>query len=115
MLGMCELACDRYAEAEEALREALARCQAIKGHWVRFVIESTLGGVFLETGRLDQAEPLLLEAYQGLKPLNDLLPDRWRRLGLEETTRRLVKLHRLKGASDLLMDGEHVREEAAAH
>ena len=57
----------RFAEADTRLREALSRYQeTIPGEWRRFRAESLLGVSLVGQAKYGEAEPLLLEGYEGL-------------------------------------------------
>jgi tetratricopeptide (TPR) repeat protein len=59
--------------AEKYLRECLAIRRAKQpAAWVTFATESLLGGTLLGQKRYDEAEPLLLSGYAGLKAFNPL-------------------------------------------
>ena len=97
MLGLCQLRAREFAAAEKSLDEALWRSdEALDGHWLQLVVQSVLGEVYLETQRVDEAEMLLRQVYQQMKPLRESLPERWQRLGFDATADRLAKLSKLR-------------------
>ena len=56
--------------AEPVLREVLlVRQEQIPNHWKTYNAQSMLGGALLGQGRLDEAEPLLIESCQGLEKI----------------------------------------------
>ncbi len=89
----------RAAEAEQALREALAlrREHLPAEHWLIANTESTLGGVLLDQNKLDEAEPLLLSGAQQLLRSKDAAAER-----VQQALERLIRLHLQTGNSAAL-------------
>ncbi len=55
-------------EAEPLLRECLAiREKALPDNWLTFNTRSMLGGLLLGQKKYEEAEPLLLAGYEGMK------------------------------------------------
>jgi len=85
------------AGAEPLIREALALCEkAQPDAWTTFNTKSMLGGVLLGQKKLAEAEPLLLDAYRGLKEREASIPPQGK-LRIPEALQRLVKLYEAKG------------------
>ncbi len=69
MLGMCLLKKDRHADAEPILRECLAlRGKQMPDHWLRYNAMSLLGESLAVQKKYAEAEPLLLQGYEQLRP-----------------------------------------------
>jgi serine/threonine protein kinase/Tfp pilus assembly protein PilF len=82
----------KYAEAEPLFREALAiREKRLPNHWIRAETAGSLGEVLAQQNKLDEAEPLLLAGYEGIKD-NPAAPAEPRRRAVE----RLVNLYQLQ-------------------
>ena len=59
---------DRPAQAESLAREALAIRERLRpDEWLIFDTRSLLGGALLGQRKYAEAEPLLLESYEGMK------------------------------------------------
>jgi tetratricopeptide (TPR) repeat protein len=87
----------KFAEAEAFARESLAiREQSTPDDWRTFNSRSLLGGSLLGLGRFDEAEPLLLSAYEGMKRQEDKIPAAGKPR-ISETLERLVQLHETTG------------------
>ncbi len=84
---------ERYAEAEPIGREAIATYEKERPEDpVRFYFVSILGAVFCGQKNYTQAEPLLLEGYEGMKRREALLLAIWkRRMG--EAGQRVVHFY----------------------
>jgi hypothetical protein len=79
------------------LRECLAiRDKAMPDDWSRFTTMSQLGGSLVGQGRYDEAEPLVLGGYQGLKARAAKIPARQTIL-LREAADRVVALYQAWG------------------
>jgi tetratricopeptide (TPR) repeat protein len=88
----------RPAEAEPQARRALAiRLDRHPDHWTRFDALSLLGASLAGQGKSDEAEPMLLEAYNGLKERQERIPYLWRKKRPAEAAGRLVDLHEAWG------------------
>jgi eukaryotic-like serine/threonine-protein kinase len=65
----------RWSEAELLLREALRiREKATPDAWERSEAMSLLGGSLLGQGRYDEAEPLVVQGYEGMKASEARIP-----------------------------------------
>src|SRR5262249_5135641 len=65
----------QYAAAEPVLRECLAlREKGQPDEWATFNTRSMLGGTLLGQGKYADAEPLLLQGYEGLHARADKMP-----------------------------------------
>jgi serine/threonine protein kinase len=97
--GAVRLAQHKYSEAEELLREAFKQAQK---HWPNtgysFYVMNLLGGTLAGEGKYTEAEPLLLESYQGLLRCQSTMPvylNPTRRV--TESLDRLVRLYEAYG------------------
>jgi tetratricopeptide (TPR) repeat protein len=87
-----------YAEAERLLRECLKfREEHEPDLWQTFNAKSALGGCLLGQKKYDEAEPLLLAGYEGLKRREDKNPRSVPQSRLSEAIGRLVQLYGAKG------------------
>jgi tetratricopeptide (TPR) repeat protein len=65
----------RWSEAEALLRESLAlRAKAPPDDWRRFSTMSLLGGALLGQGRYAEAEPLVVQGYEGMRAREAKIP-----------------------------------------
>ncbi|MGD8377023.1 MAG: serine/threonine-protein kinase [Acidobacteriota bacterium] len=99
-LGNLAIVMQRSGDPGGALprfREALAILDGSvdEGHWLRAMGQGNLGGCLLELQRYDEAEPLLLASYEGLRV--SMGPDHRRTRGSLE---RLVELYEATGRED---------------
>ena len=90
----------RPADAELTLRSCLAiRRKLQPNDWSTFDTESTLGEALVDLKRYQDAEPFLLESYEGLKLREDRIPtDQKHRIS--SALERLVKLYEEWGRQD---------------
>jgi tetratricopeptide (TPR) repeat protein len=87
------LSFEDFASAEPLARECLQiRQTKLPRTWLCFNAQSILGGVLLGLAKYDEAEPLLLQAIEGLDEHLDEIPEQGRR-HLEATIERLAKLY----------------------
>jgi tetratricopeptide (TPR) repeat protein len=94
-LGMALLEKGDPAGAEPVLRECLAiREKAMPESWLRWNTASLLGEALAKAGRFEEAEPLLLAAYEKLDPPEGLAHRR------EEALRRIVDLYEAWGKEE---------------
>jgi serine/threonine protein kinase/lipopolysaccharide biosynthesis regulator YciM len=84
---------DQFAAAEPILRDCIGiREKAMPDSWQTFNAHAMLGGSLLGQQKYDQAEPLLLKGYHGMKARRaQMSPGAQPRLA--ETTERLVRLY----------------------
>lgn len=76
LLGRNLLTQEKHAAAEAVLRAALTRAErGPVDEWVAFDIRSMLGAALLGQKRYEDAEPLLVAGYEGLKEREDLLAE----------------------------------------
>jgi hypothetical protein len=69
------LKCRQFAEAEKLLREAAAIRQDMQPNlWTTFNTQAMLGASLLGQKKYQDAEPLLLEGYQGMKQREKTIP-----------------------------------------
>jgi tetratricopeptide (TPR) repeat protein len=90
-----------WAEAEPVLREALAiREKADPDAWTTFNAKSLLGGALAGRKEYRDAEPLLLQGYEGMKQRAATIPPQYRTPRLTEAVERLVQLNEALGRKD---------------
>jgi serine/threonine protein kinase/tetratricopeptide (TPR) repeat protein len=108
------LAAGRFTEAEPLARECLAlREKLIPHEWRTFNARSMLGGCLLGQKKYDEAEPLLVAGYEGLKCRQRRIPPEGKpnvRVSLE----RLVLLNEALAAASPA-DAQDRQESAAAY
>jgi eukaryotic-like serine/threonine-protein kinase len=82
-----------FADAETWLRECLdIRNKTQPDDWNTFNTQSTLGGALLGQKKYDEAEPMLLQGYQGMDRREKAIPAP-ARVRLTESLERLVSLY----------------------
>ncbi len=97
-MSMTLLTLKAWDEAEPLIREALTiREKTQPDAWTTFNTKSMLGGALLGQNKLDEAEPLLLAGYRGLKDREATIPPQGKVLRIPEALERLVKLYEAKG------------------
>jgi serine/threonine protein kinase/tetratricopeptide (TPR) repeat protein len=96
-LGMCLLRQEKWSEAESVLRECLAiRAAKLPDDWSRFNSMSQLGGSLLGQGRYAEAEPLIVQGYEGLKAREAQIPAPGK-TRLPEAAEQVVRLYEAWG------------------
>jgi tetratricopeptide (TPR) repeat protein len=81
------------AAAEQYLRECLdIRHQKLPDDWSLFNTKSMLGGALAGQKKFDDAEPLLIDGYEGMKARQDKIPAA-AKVRLKEALQRLVDLY----------------------
>jgi eukaryotic-like serine/threonine-protein kinase len=89
-----------WTDAEAALRECLTiRETKQPDEWFTFNTRSVLGGALLGQKKYAEAEPLLLQGYEGMKQRAAKMHPR-ARIRLTETQERLVELYNAIGRQD---------------
>ena len=87
----------QYVEAEGKARRCLEiREQLNSEHWTPYHAKSLLGSALAGQGRLDEAEPLLIEGYEGIKEHRHQLEDE-HKIRLNETLFRLIQFYMATG------------------
>jgi len=111
--GAVRLAQQKYAEAEELLREAFKLAQK---HWPNtgytFYVMDLLGGTLAGQGKYSEAEPLLLAGYHGVLRCQSSMPlylNPTRRVA--ESLDRLVQFYEARGKSAEAADWKKKRAE----
>lgn len=100
-LGFNLLHQKKWIEAEAMLRDSLAiRAKKEPDSWTPFQTKSLLGAALLGQAKYDEAEPLLLEGYEGLKQREAKIPPQAKHLRLREAVERLVELYDARGMQD---------------
>jgi tetratricopeptide (TPR) repeat protein len=75
ILGLNLLLQERFVEAEQVAREALALMDKdARENWSRFHTISMIGGALLGQKRYAEAEPFLVQGYEGMKQRETLIP-----------------------------------------
>ena len=94
-MGKLLLQRQRYAEAEPLIRESLdSRRNALpEGHWLIYHTMSLLGASLSGQGKFSEAQPLLLDARQGLVNVADAIPPALREIRLRRALDHIVKLY----------------------
>jgi hypothetical protein len=88
----------RHAGAESLLRECLTILEKKQpGAWMTFHARSLLGDALLGQARYDDAEPLLVQGYEGLKAREGQIPRLYARYRITEAGRRIVRLYEAWG------------------
>jgi serine/threonine protein kinase/Tfp pilus assembly protein PilF len=83
----------QYPAAETYLRECLTiREKKLPGDWVLFNTKSMLGGALAGQKKFEEAEPLLLEGYSGMKEREAKIPAN-AKVRLTEALQRLVDIY----------------------
>jgi serine/threonine protein kinase len=92
-LGRNLLNQSRWSDAEPILRECLAiHEKALPDDWLRFDAVSLLGGALAGQGRHAEAEPLVVQGFEGMKAREARIPALGRPL-LAEAAERVVQLY----------------------
>jgi serine/threonine protein kinase/Tfp pilus assembly protein PilF len=92
LLGLNLLKQKNFAEAEPVLRECLCiRKEKMPDNWLRYNAVSMLGGALQGQKKHTEAEPLLLQGYEGMKKRESQIPPGSTRL--PEAAERLVQLY----------------------
>jgi tetratricopeptide (TPR) repeat protein len=84
---------EAWEEAEPVIRECLKiREKQMPDSWLTFNSKGQLGAALLGQGKLEEAEPLLLEGYNGMREREDEIPAAGK-VRLQEALSQLVKLY----------------------
>ena len=88
---------EKYVEVEPILRECLGvATKHYPDTWRFFNIQSQLGDAILKQNKYDEAEPLLIRGYEGIKAREDQVPAQFR-FRIVEAAGRLVQLYEAWG------------------
>jgi eukaryotic-like serine/threonine-protein kinase len=99
-LGLTLLQVRQPTEAEPLLRECLAiRESKAPDEWRTFNAKSLLGGALLGQQKYAEAEPLLLQGYEGMKQRETKIPANAKKR-LAEAAERLATLYEAIGRAD---------------
>ena len=91
----------RHADAEPILRECLAILQQKQpGAWTTFHARSLLGDALLGQAKYVDAEPLLVQGYEGLKARQGQIPRLYARHNVAEAGKRIVQLYEAWGRAE---------------
>ena len=89
------------AAAEKVLDECLSiRAKKQPDEWNTFNTRSMLGGVLLGQKKYAEAEPLLLQGYEGMKKREAAIPPEVRSIRLTEALERIVLLYHASGRKE---------------
>jgi serine/threonine protein kinase len=98
--GMALLQLKAWSDAETVLRECLAiREKKEPDAWTTFNTKSMLGEALLGRKQFADAEPLLLDGYEGMKKRADKIPPQGK-IRLHEALERLVQLYEATDKKD---------------
>jgi serine/threonine protein kinase/tetratricopeptide (TPR) repeat protein len=85
---------EKWDDGASVLRECLTiRVQKEPDVWTTFSTKSALGGCLVHQGRHAEAEPLLVDGYEGLKQCELQIPAPVRNARIIEALERLVRLY----------------------
>jgi eukaryotic-like serine/threonine-protein kinase len=99
-LGQCLCQQRKWSEAEPFLRQSLAIAEKSQPEeWATFHTRSMLGGSLLGQKRYEEAEPLILAGYEGMKVHKTATPA-LNKLPLSECAERVVELYEAWGKTD---------------
>jgi serine/threonine protein kinase len=94
------LGCGQYAAAESLLRECLAiRAKTQPDAWTTFNTQSLLGGALLGLKKYQEAEPLLLQGYEGMKARQAKIPSQGH-TRIPQALNRLIELYTMTDRPD---------------
>jgi non-specific serine/threonine protein kinase/serine/threonine-protein kinase len=92
-LGQVYLEAHKYVDAEHVLREAVTgRVKTMPKSWRRFDAESMLGGALAGQRRFNDAEPLIVGAYEHMREQIASIPA-YHRDSLTDAGQRIVELY----------------------
>jgi len=112
--GQQQLSQHNYSDAEPPLRDCLTIRQAKQpDEWTTFNTQSLLGGALLGQKKYVDAEPLLLQGYQGMKQRGARIPPQ-SKIRLSEALERLVQLYEATGKKDEADKWHNLLDEATA-
>jgi serine/threonine protein kinase/Tfp pilus assembly protein PilF len=99
-LGMALLQSGAYDDADALIRECLAIRETKESDaWTTFNTQSMLGGVLLGQKKYAEAEPLLLNGYEGMQQREKTIPPEGK-IRLVEALERLVQLYEATERAD---------------
>jgi tetratricopeptide (TPR) repeat protein len=114
MVGKDRVMLHQYNEAEPVLREVLAvEIKNKPDAWQRYNMESLLGGALLGQKKYEEAEPLLISGYEGMKQREDKFPPvvkGW----MIENGERIVELYKAWGKPQKAAEWREKLKAAAA-
>jgi hypothetical protein len=90
----------KWVEAEPIIRGCLKICEAgLPDKWPRFDAQSLLGGCLLGQKTYAEAEPLIVQGYEGLVARQQRIPVPERKR-LTEAAERVIRLYAAWGKTD---------------
>ena len=91
---------DRQLQAEALFRDVLAsRAKTMPDDWCTFDARAQLGHILLAQKKYDEAEPLLLSGYEGMKSREAKIPAPVRKR-LKGTANWIVELYQATGKNE---------------
>jgi serine/threonine protein kinase len=100
LLGMSFVAHGKFAEAENVLRESLTIWDTVKKPaWQRFRAMNLLGAAIGGQSRPLEAEPLLVDGYDGMLADKQLIPVPWKR-HLDAAGEHVLRFYESQGDSE---------------
>jgi serine/threonine protein kinase len=104
----------RWAEAEAAAREAVAiRLEQMPDEWGYFNVLSHLGESLRGQGKLEEAEPILLQSYHGIMRQEHKIPERSRKRILQQACDRITQFYESSGNDNELEHWRKIRKSYA--
>ena len=92
---------ERHESAAQILRECAAILEKKQpGRWTKFRAQSLLGVALLGQRKYAEAEPFLLQGYEGLKAREEQIPPPLGRHRVTEAGERIVRLYEGWGRVD---------------
>lgn len=105
------LKCKQFSVAEELLRECLAiRNEIQPDAWSTYNVQSMLGEALMRQDKLKEAEPLLIEGYEGLVAVEASIPTEALNR-LPEALDRLIQIYTVLQRPDDLMKFQKLRHD----
>jgi non-specific serine/threonine protein kinase/serine/threonine-protein kinase len=105
----------RHKSAEPILRECVAIGEKKgPGAWTTFHARSLLGDCLLGQEKYALAEPLLLQAYEGLKARKEQIPRLYSRQRIAEAGQRIIRLYETWGRPEKATEWRSNLTEASA-
>jgi DNA-binding SARP family transcriptional activator len=99
--GSALLQLHAWDESEPILRECLdIRSRVTPDDWQTFSARSLLGAALMGQKKYVEAEPLLVQGYEGMRQRQAKIPPRYKVLRLREAAERLVQLYDAWGTQD---------------
>ncbi|MEZ6095950.1 MAG: tetratricopeptide repeat protein [Pirellulaceae bacterium] len=92
--GQTLLLRQEWEQAEDMIRQCVTIRQEIQpDSWLTYNTKSMLGLALLQQKKYRDAEPLLIEGYQGIKKRADSIPETVRKTRMSEAVQRLIEIY----------------------